>query len=107
VPVTREEIEKRIDELTREFAETQDTKVKAELGVLSRRLAAMPHATVSIEEVFKELASDNYFNDQSAIPQPPKITEDQLKRCQDKCDFRPILLNGISLLGFWLFFFLN
>jgi hypothetical protein len=97
--VTRQEIEKRIDELTRKVAETQGTKVRAELEVLTYRLACMPHATASVEEVFKELASDKYFNDQSAIPQPPKITEDQLKQCQDNSDFCPILFEWYKFVG--------
>lgn len=103
--MTREEIEKRIDALTRKVAETQDTKVRAELEVMIYRLACMPDAAVSVEEVFKELASDNYFNDQSAIPQSPKITEDQLKRCQYNSDFCPILFEWYKFVGLLAIFF--
>ena len=37
--MTREELEKRMDELAREYAETHDPAVKAELEKLSRYLA--------------------------------------------------------------------
>jgi hypothetical protein len=39
---TREEMEKKMDELAREYAETHDEKVKAELEALSLRLAELP-----------------------------------------------------------------
>lgn len=36
-----EELEKRIDELAREFAKTHDEEIKAELEALRERIAAM------------------------------------------------------------------
>lgn len=40
--MTREEIEKRMDNLVRRYAETHDVLVKAELEALSLKLAALP-----------------------------------------------------------------
>ena len=97
--MTREEIEKRIDALTCEATKTRDPKVKAELKVLTRRLAAMPQSVVSVGEVFKELATNTFFNDPAVIPQPPKITEEELKRCQSNGDFCPILFEWYKFVG--------
>ena len=36
---TREELEKRMDELARRYAETHDPQIKAEIAELSHRLA--------------------------------------------------------------------
>jgi FKBP-type peptidyl-prolyl cis-trans isomerase (trigger factor) len=40
--MTREEIEKRMDELARQYAETHDELVKAEIEALSLKLAGLP-----------------------------------------------------------------
>jgi hypothetical protein len=41
----REQLEKRLDELARQYVETRDEKIKAEIEVLSLRLANLwnPH----------------------------------------------------------------
>jgi hypothetical protein len=41
-PYEREEIEKRMDELARQYGETHDELVKAELEALSLQLAGVP-----------------------------------------------------------------
>ena len=40
-PMNREELEKRMDELARQFAESHDKEVKAELEALSKQVAEM------------------------------------------------------------------
>lgn len=45
-PMNREELEKRMDELARQFAESHDAEVKAELEALSKRVAEMKRRLV-------------------------------------------------------------
>ena len=42
IPPFAELLQKRIDELARQYAETHDERVKAELEALSRQLAGLP-----------------------------------------------------------------
>ena len=44
--MNREELEKRVDELAREFAKSHDEEVKAELEALSKRVAEMKRRLV-------------------------------------------------------------
>ena len=44
--MNREELEKRMDELARQFAESHDEEVKAELEALSKRVAEMKRRLV-------------------------------------------------------------
>jgi FKBP-type peptidyl-prolyl cis-trans isomerase (trigger factor) len=44
--MNREELEKRMDELARQFAESDDAEVKAELEALSKRVAEMKRRLV-------------------------------------------------------------
>jgi uncharacterized protein involved in exopolysaccharide biosynthesis len=44
--MNREELEKRMDELARQFAESHDAEVKAELEALSKRVAEMKRRLV-------------------------------------------------------------
>jgi FKBP-type peptidyl-prolyl cis-trans isomerase (trigger factor) len=48
---TRKEIEKRMDELARQYAETHGQEVKAELEALSLRLAGLPTQQVQRAEL--------------------------------------------------------
>jgi site-specific recombinase XerC len=45
-PMNREELERRMDELARQFAESHDAEVKAELEALSKRVAEMKRRLV-------------------------------------------------------------
>jgi uncharacterized protein involved in exopolysaccharide biosynthesis len=44
--MNREELEKRMDELARQFAKSHDEEVKAELDALSKRVAEMKRRLV-------------------------------------------------------------
>ena len=51
------------------------------------------------QEIFEQLKNGGYFNHPDLVPEPPKITEEEMNRCRETDDFRPILFEWYRFVG--------